>query len=543
MAFMVTTREKRHRWRLSLVAVTGSLALLSAPAAQAAMPQPPAPPTITVKPTTGSRSLIPRSFLGFSIEYWTVPTLIGKTSTPAAPFVALTNGLAVNGPLVLRFGGDSEDRSWWLPNPKIVPAALLGARRKAADIANALPAARDSEYFITPDWIDATAGALRTLGSHAIVGLNLAGRHAAHSAAFAKAVADKYPAGSIDAFEPGNEPELYTRFPSAWLQQGEQLVASPIARSYSFAAYLSDWARYRDAVRSAVGPTTPLTGTALGCPWMSWCALTGDFFNRFKTDLKLATVHAYALRQPFDAAERKNPKNPLRATIQRLMSPEATDEVVAVVGRQAALAKRFGLKTRLAEMNTVPYGGAPGVSDRFAAALWAPSMLFGLQAAGIAGVNVHFGYGTAYRPFWITRPGGIPQAQVAPLYYGLRFFAEAAGNGGQVVPVKTDNPRGSVGTWLVEDATKQLRFAVVNRGSKDATVALTAAGRGTGELLRLRAPSINSASGVTWAGQSFGADGELQGTRRSLAVTPLVDTYSVTVPHHSAALLILPAKR
>lgn len=526
------------------VASAVTVALLACATEGAATAAKPNPSQRTViSEASGNGLAVPGSYLGFSIEMWTVPTLIGTGATPAAPFVQLAKGLGTTGPISLRFGGDSEDRSWWLPDPSGVPTSLLGRRQKAVDIANAVPEARDSEYLMTPSWITATAGAVRALGTRAIVGLNLAANRPDNAAAFAKAVNAAFPKGSIEAFEPGNEPELYWRFPSRWVTVKGKLAPAKTQRTYTFANYLKAWRSYRDALRVNVGARVPLVATALGCPGMLWCAKTKDFFKLFARDMTGSTVHAYALVQPFPLKERTNPANPLRATIKRLMSPEATTAVAAEVAKQVRVARGFGLKTRLAEMNTVPFGGAPGVSDRFASALWAPTALFAMLDAGVSGVNAHFGYGTSYRPFWIVRNKGQLEAQVAPLYYGLRFFADAVAGGSTVRPIKVTGGRGSVGSWLIRDRNGNVRLALVNRGTDDVRVALSAGSARSAQLLRLTAPSIKAAAGVTWAGQSFGTDGLLHGERRAETIRQGGGLLNVKLPHHSAALLIVPPPR
>src|SRR5487761_323033 len=62
---------------------------------------------------------IPPSFLGFSIEYNSIPRYAGTPDTGMnSAFVQLLQNLSAwdNGPLALRIGGNSEDESWWNPS-------------------------------------------------------------------------------------------------------------------------------------------------------------------------------------------------------------------------------------------------------------------------------------------------------------------------------------------------------------------------------------------------------------------------------------------
>ena len=63
---------------------------------------------------------IPRSFAGFSMEYWSVKNYIGATR-PNPIFARLVQTLADggNGAPTIRLGGNSTDESWW--NPTAAP--------------------------------------------------------------------------------------------------------------------------------------------------------------------------------------------------------------------------------------------------------------------------------------------------------------------------------------------------------------------------------------------------------------------------------------
>src|SRR5205807_8152509 len=58
-----------------------------------------------------------------------------------------------------------------------------------------------------------------------------------------------------------------------------------------------------------------------------------------------------------------------------------------------------GLPLRVDEINSVACGGAAGVSNTFASALWALDTMFALVRTGVDGVNVHTFQGATYRLF------------------------------------------------------------------------------------------------------------------------------------------------
>ena len=84
------------------------------------------------------------------------------------------------------------------------------------------------------------------------------------------------------------------------------------------------------------------------------------------------------------------PSNP-EMTVDRILRPNP------VVTRDAALvtaaANKLNVRYRMTEGNTCYRGGKPGVSDAFAAALWAADYCLQLASLGYAGVNLHGGDG------------------------------------------------------------------------------------------------------------------------------------------------------
>ena len=70
-------------------------------------------PQATVRiPAPGAPLTVPRSFLGISTEYWTIPvwanhlSLLGRVLSTITP----------HGPMVLRIGGSSADQAFWAPS-------------------------------------------------------------------------------------------------------------------------------------------------------------------------------------------------------------------------------------------------------------------------------------------------------------------------------------------------------------------------------------------------------------------------------------------
>ena len=81
---------------------------------------------------------------------------------------------------------------------------------------------------------------------------------------------------------------------------------------------------------------------------------------------------------------------------------------------------------RLDETNDISCGGQAGINNTFASALWSLNELFQLARAGVDGVNVHTSQRTIGKLFTFNQVDGTWEAQVAPTYYGLLAFAQAA---------------------------------------------------------------------------------------------------------------------
>ena len=100
---------------------------------------------------------------------------------------------------------------------------------------------------------------------------------------------------------------------------------------------------------------------------------------------------------------------------------------------------------RIDEMNSVSCGGAPGVSNAFVSALWVLDAVFQMARVGVDGVNIHTYPKAPYELFRFTHENGKWSGFVAPEYYGLLMFAQAAPAGARLL--KTSGTLGNVRAW------------------------------------------------------------------------------------------------
>ena len=111
--------------------------------------------------------VVPRSFLGISTEYWTIPTWAKHMSLLRRVFSLITQ----EGPVVLRIGGNSADRSIWSPK-KELPEWV---------------------FELTPSWLAQTSELVRQLHVKLILDLNLLSATPAAASKWASTAERKLP--------------------------------------------------------------------------------------------------------------------------------------------------------------------------------------------------------------------------------------------------------------------------------------------------------------------------------------------------------------
>lgn len=448
-------------------------------------------------------------FLGLSLEYWAVPLYAGADYVASyvphvdPVFLQLVRNLTGAHP-VLRIGGDTTDSTWWPVPGAAAPAGV--------------------SYALTPSWVRTARALTGDLSARLILGINFEADSARIAATEAKALVNGIGRRRIAALELGNEPELY----DSWNWGGSG--APGRAKRYDFSAFDRDFSSIARAL-----PNLPLAGPAVGAP--PWFRHVGRFLSDHRR-VVVATLHRYPLQLCYIA--RWNPRYP---SISHLFSAWSTRTLAASVTSAVKAAHARRVPVRIDEMNTVGCGDAPTVSSTFATALWGLDALFQMASVGVDGVNMHTFPGAGYQLFTFSRAGGGWQASVAPEYYGLQMFAQAAPAGSRLLSV---SPAGAHGlkTWATRASDGTIRVVVVNESARARNVAVQAGNMtATGSLERLQAPGLLAGAGITLGGQSYGAatrSGRLAGRADSTAVRLAGGRYGFRVPGFSAALLTLP---
>ena len=440
------------------------------------------PIRIDPRQTLGS---IPNDFmgLGYEISQVAVP---GVLSAENRTYVQLVRNLGQRG--VIRVGGNTSDFSSY--DAKGQPVSL-----PKGTIANA-------------DNIHQLRTFLDAIGWKLIWGINLGDDKLDNALEEAKAISE-ITGDRLLAFQIGNEPDLF--------------VGSGHRQTYDYATWHAEYRHYKAAIREIL-PHAKFAGPDIAS------ARNVDWFKSFArdegSDAVLLTAHHYIGGQA-------NPTSTLELMLQE------EKKFQPALARFQAAASAAHLPYRLCETASYSGGGKAGVSDTFAAALWALDYLFVAASYGCAGVNMetgvnHLGWISHYTPISDDLKGNY---RAAPEYYGLLAFAEVRGER----IATTFNP-GDVN--LTAYATRRdgdgIFLTVINKDmTRDARIeALTATTVRRARIKRLIGPSLTATDGIKFGGMSVEPDGKWRGGQQD-AVELEEGKVLVDVPAASAAVILL----
>jgi hypothetical protein len=489
----------RRRARIALVAALG-LALAGPAVARADQL------SASVSATPTGPAMAP-GFLGVSLEYRALHQYTGRDPRAVDPvMVALLKGLAPGQAPIVRIGGDSADGTWWPIRGMIAPGGVY--------------------YRLTKGWMRTTQALAADLGAKLILGINLAAGRPAIAAAEGRALLAGVGRRFIDAFEIGNEPDLYGVFP--WYSDRRGHIYRARNRKYNLTEYSRQFGQWSRAL-----PQLPLAGPVTSGP--AWMGKLGRFISRAPR-LALVTYHRYPLRACI-----KDPNTKGFASIPNLLADKSSSGLAQGLAQFVRVAHAHKLPFRVAEMNSASCKGAAGVSDTFASALWALDAMFNMASVGVDGVNFHMLPGSHYELFSPSQDSaGNWQAFVHPEYYGLLMFSQAFPPGARLLKVAA--PGGPVKFWATVGPDGVVRVVLINKDTTNAhNVLLTLPGTPpTASLETMSAPGASATSGVTLGGQTFGAEtstGVLPGPSQTTPVSPVAGAYPVTLGPGSATML------
>jgi hypothetical protein len=402
-----------------------------------------------------------------------------------APLIAMCKIL---GPSVVRIGGNSVDRTLWQPSAPASGPSSYSSSIGTADV-------------------DDLGGFLQASGWKVIYGLNLKTSTAELASAEATYASGRL-GSSVEAFEIGNEPDLY----------GE-----------TYAEWSPKWASFATAIESAV-PHAPLAGPATAGGGVYEAV---DLAHDEASVLTLLTQHYYR-----GAASTTSPASVI---MTGLLSPDPGLISTATQLSGATTANHTPLGFRLAEANSYFNHGSPGVSDALGSALWAIDFLFQSAENGSSGANFHGGGAgqDGAKPFIYTPinevNGVVTGAQ--PIFYGMLLVASTGG--GSVLSTTITVPDSlNVTAYAVTPADGSTDAVIVNKDTTHGIEASVNVGRSvaTAAAVFLEGPSLLALSGVTFAGAGISPAGAW--TPMPAWTLPVAgEVVSVVVPPASAVIV------
>jgi len=312
-----------------------------------------------VIPAEATGPHMPADFVGLSYEVreLTNPDFFSAKNTG---LIRAFRQISTHG--VLRIGGNTGEFGWWKPTadspePEHPPTREVVGEPKA------------NYYAVTPEAVRNLAAFLEAVGWTCLYGINMGTNTPARAADEAEFVA-KTLSSRLQYFQIGNEVDLFGRH-----------LRDP--QTWSPSTYLTEWLVLARAVAARVH------GARFGMPDiasnMSWLPQIADAWGSVENPPHVTTLsHHYYFGGP--------PSNP-DVNIPNLLKPATMTKVQSIAGKAAAAAAKMGARVRMTEGNTCYRGGKPGVSDVFAAALWAADYSLLLAANDYSGINLHGGTG------------------------------------------------------------------------------------------------------------------------------------------------------
>jgi len=425
-------------------------------------------------------AVVPANFVGLSYETQELsdPAFFSAKNTG---LIARLREIAPHG--VLRLGGNTSDYAFWKPTPDAVPPPRA---KRAFRVGDPPP---DLSYNVTPEAVRNLRAFLDATGWTCLYGINL-GTNTPEIAADEAAFVAKTLGAKLQYFQIGNEAD---RFGST--------IRDP--KTWNADAFFDEWLRFANAIRKRVPQAR------FGMPDFSghleWYAqIVSRLLAMGDAPEVAALTHHYYFTGP--------PSNP-KATIDNLLQPDPN--VAKQYGQVREATARLGeggnrkAVYRMTEGNTCYRGGKPGMSDVFAAALWAADYFLKLASLGYAGVNLHGGTGQFIaiglggklpgeelmsdpnaphpKPFYTPVAKIEDKYVLEPVAYGMMFAQRFAG--ATMVPVDFDPGAVNATAYAAKRADGRELIAVIN---KDAVQPLELSLRGWRVSERLTGASLEA---------------------------------------------------
>ncbi len=364
---------------------------------------------------------MPEDFVGLSyeVQQLTDPSFFAASNSG---LIRQFRDLAPRG--VLRLGGNTSEFAWWKAEP--------GAAEPEHPQTRVVEGEPKAQYYaVTAEAVRNLDDFLKATGWTCLFGIgmgtNTPERAAAEAAFVAQTLGER-----LQYFQIGNEADLFDRH-----------LRDP--KTWSAKAYLREWLALAKAV------TARVPGAKFGMPDVTanvgWLTEIADLWPEIENPPHVTTlIHHYYFGGPAT-----NPE----VNIPNLLEPATMAQVQKTADTATAAANKMGVRVRMTEGNTCYRGGKPGVSDVFAAALWAADYSLLLASNNYSGINLHGGTGksvansvggflpgdnllkekgerpdqiaTYPHPFYTPIATFDSEYVMEPVAYGLKFAGELSG--------------------------------------------------------------------------------------------------------------------
>ncbi|MET8760106.1 hypothetical protein [Lentzea sp. NPDC004782] len=372
------------------------------------------------------------------------------------------------GPSLLRIGGNLVDMTTWNPQ---------GPGGKADEVA--------------PDDIRELALFAKATGWKVVYGINLK-TNTPEAAADEAAVAARTLGEDLVAFEIGNEPNVYVK---------------------TLPEYEALFAKFADAIRAKV-PDAHFDG-----PGQANSSSWAEDFARTQKDrgVTILSTHVYIAKNT-------------EADIAKMLASNSSGRLpnISAAMRKAWSTNGIG-QWRVTEANSYFHGGADGVSNVQAAALWSLDYMSGVAARQGSGINFHGGTSTQfplhYSPI---RYDGLKPVGVQAVYYGELLWKLAGPGAYHAAAVSGAD---DVTAWGIGG-----NVFVNNKSTTAVTATITLPAKAhNASVYVLTAPKLDSKE-ITIAGSAVEKDGKFVPKPKNVKVTGTTTT--VGVPADSAVLVV-----
>ncbi len=324
----------------------------------------------------------------------------------------------------------------------------------------------------------------------------------------------------LAAFTIGNEPNVFSK---------------------EFAPYLAEWKRYAAQITAPTNsPAARFCGPSTSPGHETW---SRDFAN----DLGGNGPLAFIAQHDYPGGDARRATNAAVAR-DKLLAAAMADHYAKFAAHFVPAVLAYRLPYRLEEANSFYDGGAPDVSDTFAAALWALNYQWWWAAHGASGINFHTGDKVAardenkpcrYAVFWTT-PDGF---NIHPLGYALKLFS--LGSQGRLVPATVTKPDDlNMAVYATVGGGRELNVTLINQehgpGARAAEITLSPGlAFAKAEILQLAAPEwdVATKTGITLGGAEILNDATWDGQWAPLPAPARDGKFSLHLPPASAALV------